>query len=363
MKRILIVFLLGLGVACGTATAQQSCTQTLRLANSSYDQGRLHELPGLLKGCLQSSDGFTKAEKVTAYKLLVLSYIYLEEPKQADSTMILLLEADHFFEPNQALDPGEFIGLYNTFRNKPVFNVGIKLGINFTLPSVSSNYYIGNNSLGAGTYTPSLGIQGGFVFEKGLFQNWKNQKWKKFTLAPEILFVSRAISYDNSPFTNYLGSNPDTNTLLKVSESQGWLDLNVLVQYQLKPASKLNPYVALGPGVSYLLSSSSSPTTTRGNTGNVVSGPPVDLTNSYKKLVYSITASTGIKYRFGGLYATLEIRYQYGLSNLVNPDKRYNKEFSFDYVGGLNDYSIQNLQVMAGAVVPIFKPQKLKRKK
>lgn len=361
MKRILVLVFFGLSL--GSAYGQ-SCAQTLRLATSSYDQGRLHELPGLLKKCLADPNGFSKSDKVIAYRLLTLSYIYLEEPEQADSTMILLLQTDHFYQPNQAVDPAEFIGLYKTFRTIPIFSWGIKLGANLTQPNVLANYYVGGNAKGNGTFSGQIGIQGALVFEKSILQNWKGKAWRNFKLAPEILFVSRALAYDNKPFINYnIGNDPLTQTDLSYTESQSWLELNVMAQYRLKPTSRFDPYVAVGPGVGYLLSSSLAPNATRGTTGNVVSGPNVDLTKSYKSLVYSVTGALGAKYKLGSLYAALEVRYQYGLVNIVNESTRTNSEFTFDYVGALNDYTINSIGLMAGVVMPVFKPQKLLKKK
>jgi hypothetical protein len=361
MKRILVLVFWGL--SCGTAYAQ-SCAQILRLATSSYDQGRLHELPGLLKKCLDDPNGFTKTDRVTAYKLLTLSYIYLEEPEKADSAMINLLKTDHFFEPNQAVDPAEFIGLYKTFRTKPVFSWGLKGGANLTQPNVTSNYYIGNNAKGKGQTTGQIGFQIGGVIEKALFQSWKKSTWRKFTLAPEILFVSRSIDYTNTPFLKYgTGNDPEAQTDLKSPESQSWLELNVMLQYRLKPTSKFDPFIAIGPGIGFLISSSIAANTTRGTTGNVVSGANLDLTSSYKKLVYSVSAGAGARHRFGQLYATLEIRYQYGLVNIVNEVTRYNSELALDYAGVLNDYTINNIGLLVGVSVPVFKPQKLHKKK
>jgi hypothetical protein len=361
MKRILILAFLGLSVSTAYA---QSCAQTLRLATSSYDQGRLHELPGLLKKCLDDPNGFTKTDRVTAYKLLTLSYIYLEEPEKADSAMINLLKTDHFFEPNQAVDPAEFIGLYKTFRTKPVFSWGIKGGGNLTQPNVTSNYYIGNNAKGNGQTAGGLGFQIGGVFEKALFQGWKNKNWNRFTLAPEILFVSRSIDYTNTPFLKYgTGNDPDAQTDLKAPESQVWFELNVMLQYKLKPKSKFDPFVEIGPGIGLLSSSSIAANTTRGTTGNVVSGTNVDVTNSYKQLVYSVIAGVGGRYRVGPLYITAELRYQYGLINIVNDATRYNSELALDYAGVMNDYTINNIGVLVGASVPVFRPQKLHKKK
>jgi hypothetical protein len=357
MKRILILAFLGLSVSTAYA---QSCAQTLRLATSSYDQGRLHELPGLLKKCLDDPNGFTKTDRVTAYKLLTLSYIYLEEPEKADSAMINLLKTDHFFEPNQAVDPAEFIGLYKTFRTKPVFSIGGKFGVNLTQVNVLANYYTGGDAVGNGKYSSTIAIQGGFSFEKNLFQQSKKKFLKQLILAPEILYVSRSIGYTNTPMNTISATNLVNQVF---AESQTWLDLNVLLQYQLNPKSRFNPYVTLGPGISYLLGTSSSGPTTRGTTGNVVSGPAIDLANSYNKTVYSVTAGAGAKIKVGSLYVTGELRYQYGLVNAVNPEKRTNVEYTFDYAAQLNDFSVNNVSFMIGASIPVFKPQKLKKKK
>src|SRR5882672_2751878 len=136
MKKSLIVgFIL---IVFGEAVAQApNCSQTLRLATSTYEQGRLHELPGLLEGCIKS--GFTEDQKVQAYKLLTLAYIYLEEPEKADASMLLLLETNTEFQINEAIDPAEFIALYKTFRTTPVYRIGGKGGTSVAQPNVASS--------------------------------------------------------------------------------------------------------------------------------------------------------------------------------------------------------------------------------
>lgn len=355
-------------LACIRQLAAQNCAQTLRLARSTYDQGRLHDLPKLMEGCLNPNnpDRFTKQELVEAYKLLTMGYIYLEEPLKADSSMIGVLTSDHFFEPNQAVDPAEFIGLWKTFRTKPVFSWGLKGGLNLTQPNVMSNYYVGGNAKGNGQTSGKIGFQIGGVFEKPLFQRWKSGIWKRFTLAPEALFVSRSIDYANTIFIDYDKTKDpasQTQTDLGYSESQSWIDLNVMLQFKLKPKSKFDPFVAVGPGVGYMVSSSIAANTTRGNTGNVVTGANIDITDSYKKLVYSVLAGAGARYKVGALYLTAELRYQYGLINIVEESARNNPELTLDYAGTLNNYSISNLSMLVGVSVPVFKPQKLMNKK
>jgi hypothetical protein len=124
-----------------------SCAQTLRLARATYEQGRLHEIESQLKPCLEG--GFSKDEKqlkVDGYKILCLSYIYLEEPEEADDAMLRILQTDPYFQINPAVDPAEFVALYRSFRTKPVFRIGAKVGPNYTMVNVIKNYYVLGNS-------------------------------------------------------------------------------------------------------------------------------------------------------------------------------------------------------------------------
>jgi hypothetical protein len=161
MKRLLILLALA-GNYFQSEAQTSSCAQTLRLARSTYEQGRLHELESILSSCLTS--GFTTEEKVEAYKLLTLTYIYLEEPQQANEAMRKVLETDHFFQINPEIDPAEFVALYNTFRTEPVYSLGLKFGPSLVVPSVFRNYYVASDAAGSGEYSPGIGIQAGAVF-------------------------------------------------------------------------------------------------------------------------------------------------------------------------------------------------------
>src|SRR5690349_11418561 len=135
MRRALIfVFFL---IACKAFSQTDQCVQTLRLARATYEQGRLHEIETQLLPCLKG--GFNKDQKqleVEGYKLLCLSYIYLEEPEKANDAMLKILQTDHDFQINPAVDPAEFVGLHSTFRSKSMFSIGFIVGPNATLPAV-----------------------------------------------------------------------------------------------------------------------------------------------------------------------------------------------------------------------------------
>lgn len=350
MKRLLLLLALA-GIYFQSQGQATSCAQTLRLARSTYEQGRLHELESILGPCLSS--GFTTEEQVEAYKLLTLTYIYLEEPKKADETMRKVLETDHFFQINPEIDPAEFVALYKTFRTEPVYSLGAKFGPALIMPSVLTNYYTASDAAGSGEYSPGIGIQAGVTFEMNVF--------KKFSIAPELMFAPRQFSKENKLF-----SSDSLATIGGATEAvykQTWIDLNAVVQYEIsrnKDGSVIT-YAGLGPAVSLSLKQNIQLNTT-GLSGSAVSGADVDVKDSFEQFFYSITALIGAKLRIGGIFVHGELRYQYGLSNVVNADSRTNLEVTLDYAAQHNDVRLNTITGALGVSLPIFKPAKLKIK-
>lgn len=332
-----------------------SCTQILRLAQSTYEQGRLHEVPTILKSCLESG-GFTDTEEVNAYKILINSYIYLEEPELADETMLKLLEADHFFKINEAVDPAEFIALYRTFRVDPLFRFGGKAGPTGTMPALTNVFSVNSEAEGNGKFNPQFNISGGLVFEKDFFGFIKN-----FSIAPELNFVMRTYNYTNELF-NSKDEFPGEYAIKQDQNfhKQQWLDLNLLGQYKLGE-SKFNPYVSFGPGISYLLGSTNEIRTEVFGQG-AITGPSIETKDSYKALAYSVIFSTGLKILVGGFYLTGDIRYQLGLSNVVSGN-RSTEDAVFDYGYVPSDYRHNNVTANIGLVIPYYNPIKLTNKK
>ncbi|MEJ0056087.1 MAG: outer membrane beta-barrel protein [Bacteroidota bacterium] len=351
MKRLYFLILVLFSGA--TAFSQTTnCTQVLRLARTQYEQGRLHEMPALMEGCLSSSTGFTKEEKREAYRLLTLAYIYLEEPEKADESMLALLNTDHFFQINPSLDPAEFIALYNKFRHEPLFWVTGKFGVNITQPTIINNYYVASQAATAGKYGLKPTIQFFAAFEKDIF--------KKITLAPEVGFVARSYSYNNPSLIHPDETPADPSKIAKQDFiiNQSWVDLNVIVHYKLMNTQNTKAYIGGGPGASYIIGSSNQASTVLGNAFTVTGGS-VDDKKSYRQLVYSINAVAGGKKKFGEIYVMAELRYQFGLANVVDPAVRTNQEVAFDYQGQYNDYRMSNISLSIGVAYPYFKPKKL----
>ena len=291
MKYIVGFILLSLTTFSSQVFGQAStCTQTLRLVQSTYEQGRLHELETLMGGCLKS--GFDNQQKVQAYRYLTLAYIYLEEPEKADAAMLDLLNSDHFFKPNDAVDPAEFIALYRKFRVNPLFRVGLRLGPTATMPAIQETFYVGSNAQGNGKFAPKVGFSLGLAFEKDFPGFIKN-----FSIAPEIVYISRSYNYTNPTLTV---SDSTGKPIISQTENlvkQSWLDLNLLVQYKLSE-SKFNPYISIGPGIGLLLKSTNGLATKVEGQGSIT-GPAEDTKSSFNPLTYSVVVAVGSKIRLG----------------------------------------------------------------
>lgn len=340
----IIAFTVGAQVSTNLTGAQ-----ILRQARSIYDQGRLHELPVLLERELQGLK-FNQSEKIEAYKLLILTYIYLEEPVKADETMIALLNTDHFFRVSPS-DPVEFATLYKKFRSRAVYRFGVKAGINNTFINPLKVYYVSAEGAKNGVYKSNMGFHGGGVFEYDL----GDKGWKKnFALAPELFYSISSVNYSNTQLFDQNFEQKTATISHDITESR--LQLNALVQYKFADDyfKKLVPYASIGPAISYLLNSTLD--------GSVVFesrdaiSRSVDQTDSFKPINVSVVLSAGARFQIGSVYLVGDIRYQHGLMNVVTNKNRFATP---DLMYANNDFSINQAMINLGLVVPHFSPKKL----
>jgi hypothetical protein len=363
MKRILygiIGCLLIFSYRAESQTTNLTGAQILRSARSIYDQGRLHELPTLLEEALKKPNGFqSDVERVEAYKILVLTYIYLEEPQKADEAMLAILNTDHFFKYNDS-DPIEFKNLYTKFRTYPVFSLGLRVGLNQTYINTIATHYVDARSVGYGVYNPKLGFNVALVFEKEFKQ--------RFIANPELMFSTQAFNYFNDHV--YINDvEGDELATIDHTITHSRIQLNVLGQYKLK-APKGNeietfvPYLTFGPSVGYLMSSKIDGLTSVENRFEFAG--TYDNTAQYKPLNVAIIAGGGIKYKMGAIYITGDLRYQYGLLNVVegknrqeNSEENSRVRSELSYLN--NDFSMQNAMFSVGIIYPYFQPKKLIR--
>lgn len=328
--------------------AQSTCAQTLRLAQSVYEQGRLHELPQLLDDCL-AENAFNQEEKVSAYKLLTLTYIYLEEPLKADAMMLTLLRTDTEFQVNDAVDPAEFVALYKTFRTYPIYRIGGKLGALATAPSVvSADYADDGTNYGSHNY----GFTGSIAGEIPLAG-----KFNKFTLQPDLAF--QLLSFDGANQWDEENQRGDTSRVTPATETHALISLPVSVQYQVYRRKLSEYYVSFGVSADYLLSAS------KRLISNIEMNSGVDedsftITSQRNRFNSGLLLSAGFKRKIGKGFFVAELRYKHGLLPISRIADTYENNllvFNYKYVDGI--YKLNSLSFALGYVVNRYKPKKL----
>ena len=354
MNRLLLltIFLVVLSAGSWAQTSTPSCAQTIRLAQSIYEQGRLHEIPPVLQRCLDEN-GFTKQEKVNAYKILANTYIYLEEPEKADESMLNILLTDPYFAINEAVDPAEFVALYKTFRTKPIYRIGAKLGVNGSQPNVtelSTAVEITPDS----QYKYQVGLLFGGVAEMPIND--------KMTLHGELLYLQRKFGLN---LTVDRGLNVEGEPLLNEFigvETQNWLSLPVTFEYKIAEG-KLNPYLAGGVSIDYLLGAKMKGLRNRASAA-AVPETTFELKPQREKLNISAIAAAGIKLKAGGGFFVVEVRYLYGLTNVNSRETAYANELAtWDQGYADPTFKLSSLGISGSYVVNIFSPKKKTFKK
>ncbi|MGD2036172.1 MAG: hypothetical protein PVF73_14005, partial [Bacteroidales bacterium] len=118
-------------------SAQKSCLNTLREAKELYEGGLIDEIPELLSGCMES--GFTRAQRIEAYKLIILAYLFDDAQFEAEKMMDEFLKKFPEYEvmPN---DPVEFVYLLESYKTSSFYSVNLFFGPNFSNARITESY-------------------------------------------------------------------------------------------------------------------------------------------------------------------------------------------------------------------------------
>ncbi|MEO1050102.1 MAG: porin family protein [Bacteroidota bacterium] len=332
---------------------QNICTQTLRTARNTYEQGRLHELPDILASCLRN--GFTTEEKVEAYKLLTLAYIYLDEPDKADESMLSLLRTNPEFAINEAVDPAEFINLYRTFRTNPIFSVGGVIGPNLTGVNLteanSTNDLNGNAGNLPGSYDLNVAAHIGLAFDFTLTD--------KLSFAPELHYSIQSFKFSNDAITTIINTDgtviPFTNNQL--TEIQNRVELPLMLRYTILN-NRFKPYVSFGFSVNYLINANIR--AERFVLDNQdIRERTIDVTDLRENLTFSALVGAGIKMKFNRGLILAGVTYAYGINDVTASENAFvDPELVFNYRYVDSVFSTNSLRLSIGYVAHIYNPKK-----
>jgi hypothetical protein len=317
--------------------AQDSCSMVLSDAQNLYKSGQIEDIPQMLAHCLES--GFNDNDRIEAYKLIVLSYIFNQEKLEADSSMLSFLKKYPEYQITNR-EPAEFTQLYKSFRTLPIFSVGFSVGGNITFPVLIKNFITnGQNIKGKYNYSGigyNVGLQFSYYIKKNLQINLEGN------------YFTNKFSY-NLVLPNYLSINS--------LEKQSKLEIPVSLTYCLSE-QKLIPYVRLGFAMDYLLSSNESNRLLIVSQNKEISG---SANVKRRQFNYSAIFGGGLKYKVTSGFVFLDLKWKSGFLNQSLPGNKFNNVETFMYQSPENDFGLNNLVFSVGFVHSFYKQVKKKQ--
>lgn len=344
--------------------AQDQCAILLSEAEDKYDKGRFYEIPELINSCIK--EGFTKEEKVRAYRLLTLTYLFLDYYEKADKSYLELLRLSPEYKTNDELDPMEIINLHNRFTTKPIYYLTIgKIGFNFSYANVLLDYSISQSNNNSDKYSSVVGFHAGFGGEMVLYNN--------LHLAGEFFISRKNIHLADNHWV--LDNQLDFySTNMDISHTE--FEIPVMLKYNFF-RKKVNPFIEGGLSTSYMVRSSIKNIEGTYKVKSIIEGgedelfpvqprPKINTSKMKNRFNYSILFGGGINYKIGLNYLVFEARYSVGMLNVTDVNNRYREDFTeardLKFPTGHidDDFRINNLSFFIGFVKPLYKPRKIK---
>lgn len=319
----------------------EACAFTLREAEKLYQQGNIETIPTLLSDCIE--EGFTDEERLDAYKLIIMSFLFDDKLYKADSAMLTFLK----IYPEYDLSPTDFkrfANLFNTYSHEPVFHFGVVAGLNLSSNFIKENLDPVDLNKTVPDYSMVTGFQIGMRFKFNLS--------KHYNLLTDLYFMQNG--YEKT-LDSYIIEKVSTAIY---SENRVNLYLPISVSYQINTSNEyLKPYIKSGLGVSYMTKINGLATDEYTN-GIDGSTGTLDLADLYNPLNVLVNIGGGITFKFlrGNLF--LETSYHQSLLNQRNNDT----ESDLFYQMAINPDKLRQgvFQFSLGYIYSVYKPIKLR---
>lgn len=336
-KVYLLALLLFLGFQRAKAQTD-SCIVNLKNASTSYDGGEYDAAIRLLKSSLDKCN-LDKQEKIEAYKLLILSYLKVDNLEEADKAAGQIMKIDPYYKPDKFKDDPRLSGLFEKYKPAPVFRMGISGGINTSYATAVNTYYITHpdETQGVGEYNSKSGFQLGLSAEYCLYRD---------------LWMELGFGFRQSNYQHIL--NDVNGATIDYSEQLSYFDLPVSLKYYFLKGA-LKPYLEGGANLSFLSEAIS--TTKRDEEQDLI-----DRTAMRNDFMGGWFGGAGAVYSIKGLNIFAGARYIY-YSEYVNKEGTRNDDpvntFKYNYID--DDFRLDYLEINAGVSYNLsYKNQKIK---
>jgi hypothetical protein len=202
---------------------------------------------------------------------------------------------------------------------------------------------------------------------------------EQITIGGGIQYMFTSYKREIKNMFNFYGDQHSRDHV-EMLDKQNWIDVPISLKYNYLKG-KLKPFVYVGYSFNFLLTdkgvikyTDSDLSPIQGNTSRGYTSPNFNLRDRRKIFTQSFFIGGGVKRKIGLNYMFAEVRYSFGLRNIVRPANLYgNYDDSGNYSSSLelpfkysyvDDYfRLDNLSVSVGYIHPLYKPRKLKKSK
>lgn len=347
---LLVVFFLGFAHFSRAQSGSSECANLLNSARDAFNEGHLEDVSGYLSDCLK--DGFSREQKIEAYKLLTITYLYLDDLFGAENSYLALLTLDPEYRVLPT-DPVEFKYLSNRYITTPIISWTARAGVNLSMITPLQINTVGNENFTNRTYKTRPGFN--FIGEVDVHFN------KIVALAFELDFSLRSLYREETIFGEALTGLQADEHLLTEERQDLYLSLPVSLKFTY-PGKTYYPYVYGGYALSYNLGVSALQKRTPAREVKI-EGPALDLREATTTFSHSLVFGIGVKRRIKYKYILVDFRYRLGLTNMLAAQNQYNfdndniRNAYFKYSMPLDDMRWNDFQLTVGFVWPQYKPR------
>ncbi|PLX05433.1 MAG: hypothetical protein C0594_07330 [Marinilabiliales bacterium] len=343
-KKTLIHLFLAMLVLVGSANwlwAQSNCASTLKKAENLYDEGQIEKIPEILENCL--SYGFSKAQKIRAYELLIQTYLVDANTKNAEKYMMKLLKMEPEYTVNSEIMPAEYESLFDSFQTSAIFSIGVIGGMNRSNVYAYEQYGVHDVNSVKGDYEQKIGFQFGAFVNKSIIDN----------LEASVEFQIHQNAY------HYLLSNTYSFATTEFDEKQTRFEIPVSLLYSYD-FNRIKPYARIGIAPGLITSDQISAIRIyEDNSHPNITGTNINMMESRNKVSANLILGAGIRYKVNRGYFLLDIRYNLALMNQTNAEKRYyNDELLYKYYIVEDNIQFNALSFSLGYAYSFYKPKK-----
>jgi hypothetical protein len=334
--------------------AQDECELKLIQATDEFNAGHLYGIPALLKDCLDRNQN--REWRQRAYLLLAETYLLLEDPLGAEQSYLNVLRANPEFVTDPGRDPIDLVYLSGKFTATPIWSL-----YGFAGPNISPVRTIHDVRIGGEARTSEYNIARlGWHAGVGADFNYN-----------DYLSASASLTFQQLSFKHrtkdMFGPSRD---IVEFIDHQSWISVPLSVKLS-EAEGKFRRYGYVGASWNYLMGAKAdvegvnrdlNPSDELEFTAFPISASNVNIVDSRQRNNFSFFFGGGVRYKSKLDYFFVDLRYAFGMKNVVNPDNRYNSlvdGLPLPYVD--DDFRIDNLAISVGYVHPLYKPRKLKK--